>query len=91
MEKKFISGLFVYPPHAKAPSFVKGKLSINPDKLSEWLLENKGAANEKGFISIDLKEGRDGKWYAQVNDWKPSDKKVESETTEEIDASEIPF
>lgn len=94
MEQKYISGLFVYPPHERAPDFVKGKLSVNAEKLSEWLIANKGLASEKGFISIDLKAGRDGKWYAQVNEWKPEDRKEVSApvVSEEIpDESQIPF
>jgi len=95
MEQKYISGLFVYPPHEKAPEFVKGKLSVQAEKLSEWLLANKDLANEKGFISIDLLVGRDGKWYAKVNDWKPGDKpepkKEEVTFGEEINPDDIPF
>ena len=89
MEQKYINGLFVYAPHEKAPDFVKAKLSINVERLQEWLSENKALANEKGFISIDIKEGRDKKWYAQVDNWKPENKSVS--TDEERNLEDVPF
>lgn len=88
MEQKFISGLFVYAPHLKAPDFVKARLSVSPERFAQWLEENKGLANEKGFIALDLLASREGKWYAKVNDFKPEKKEAASD---EIDESLIPF
>ena len=68
-EKKFITGLFVFKPHEKAPAFVKANLSINRDEFVNWLQEQE--PDEKGRLKIDLKESQKGSWYAQVNEWKP--------------------
>ena len=92
MEQKYISGLFVFAPNPKAPDFVKARLSVSPESLSKWLEENKGLANEKGFIAIDVLEGKDGKWYAKVNDFKPTQKSVvETANDGDLDLSDIPF
>ena len=82
MENNFISGLFVFAPNEKAPDFVKARLSLSPERLSEWLTANKGLANEKGFIPVDILKSREGKWYAKVNEFKKEEKKVER--TEDI-------
>ena len=63
---KFVDGLFVKPPHEKAPDFVKGAISIKRKDLGNWL------RNEtEEWINIDIKVSKDGKWYASVNEWKP--------------------
>jgi len=69
-EVKFIDGLFVNPPHEKSPSFVKAGISIRREQFIEWL--NKQAPNEKGYIRIQVKESREGKFYAALDDWKPT-------------------
>lgn len=89
METKYISGLFVFSPHEKAPDFVKARLSLSPDRLAEWLAANKDLANEKGFIPIDILEGKDGRWYAKVNDWKPEER--EEVPSDEINPDDVPF
>lgn len=65
---KFVDGLMAYPPHEEAPDFVKCALSIDRAKMIEWLT---ASAGEK--IKVDIKIGRSGKWYAAVNDWKPTE------------------
>jgi len=65
----FVKGMFVNAPRDGAPSFVKGSLAIKPAELSAWLEEQ--TPNEKGYIKINLKEGRDMKWYAELDTWKP--------------------
>ena len=65
-DKQFIDGLFIKPPHERAPDFVKCSISIKRKDLGNWL---RGKDDE--WINIDVKEGKSGKWYAEVNDWKP--------------------
>ena len=69
----FVKGMFVNAPREGAPEFVKGSLSIKPAELIAWL--NEQTPNEKGYIKIDLKEGREAKWYASLDTWKPTDRK----------------
>jgi hypothetical protein len=74
----FIDGLYVNKPHDNAPDFIKANLGINVDKFVEWLYAHE--VNDKGYLikKIDIKESREGKFYAQVNDFVPK-KKSESE------------
>ena len=66
-EKQFVDGLIVRPPHEKAPEFVKCSISIKRKDLGNWL-----RAQTDDWINLDVKIGRSGKWYAEVNKWKPN-------------------
>ena len=65
-EKQFVDGLIVKPPHEKAPDFVKCSISIKRKDLGNWL---RGKSDD--WINLDVKAAKSGKWYAEVNDWKP--------------------
>ena len=69
---KFVDGLFVKKPHEKAPDFVKAAISIKRKDLGNWL-----RAETDEWINIDVKVSQNGKWYAQVNTWKPSEDQVQ--------------
>ena len=83
-EKEFPTGLFVSPPRPNAPDFVKGRISIRVKDFLEYL-----SGKDSEWLRIDIKEGfnkdEEGnpKWYAQVDNWKPSQKKLEEETGDE--------
>jgi hypothetical protein len=65
--KEFIDGFFAKEPKR---DFIKCSISIKKDDFTNWYkkqLQNK----EDDWINIDVKEGKSGKWYAQVNTWKP--------------------
>jgi hypothetical protein len=62
----FVNGLFAKAPNPKAPDFVKGSISIKRAEFMAWLDQQQG-----DWVNIDVKESKGGKWYAQVNDWKP--------------------
>jgi hypothetical protein len=84
----FVDGLMVKPPHEKAPEFVKGKISIKREALIHWL-EGQGG----DWINLDIKVGKSGKWYAQVNEWvRPSEgeQPVPADETE-VRLADIPF
>ena len=93
-EKIFADGLIFKKPSEKAPDFVKGNLSFKVEEFKKFLDEN----INNGWVNIDLKESSGGKYYAELNTWKP---KVEgSETSsepqitgkeEEIDIENLPF
>lgn len=68
-EKVFVNGLIVKAPHEKAPDFIKANLSIKREELIEWLNSRQG-----DWVNVDIKESQGGKWYAEVNDWKPEEK-----------------
>ncbi len=65
----FVDGLFAKAPNEKAPDFVKGRLSIKRDEFATWL-----AGQTEEWINLDIKVSKGGKWYTQVNDWKPEGK-----------------
>ena len=65
-QMEFIDGLFAKAPHPNAPDFVKAKISIKREELISWL---NNRSDE--WVNIDVKEGRTGKWYASVDNWKP--------------------
>ena len=85
-EKEFVNGLMVKAPHEKAPDFVKCSISIKRKDLGNWLREK-----DDEWINIDVKESRNGKWYAEVNNWKKSDTPDNTEQTPDDFNDPIPF
>lgn len=65
-DKEFVDGLIVKAPRDGAPDFVKCSISIKRKDLGNWL-----RAKDDDWINLDVKESKQGKWYAEVNDWKP--------------------
>jgi len=70
-EKEFIDGLFVKAPRPGAPDFVKGAISIKRADLGNWL---RNKQTDDGWINLDIKESKAGKWYCEVNNFKPEKK-----------------
>ena len=66
-DKEFISGLIVKAPHDNAPEYVKAKLSIRREELIAWL-----QTKDSDWVNADVKVSQGGKWYAAVDNWKPS-------------------
>ena len=74
-EIEFVDGLIVKAPHPKAPDFVNASISIKVEDLGKWLRSKyKGSLENEGWINIDVKESRGGKWYAAVSTYKPKPK-----------------
>lgn len=86
----FLEGLSIKPPHEKAPSWVKGKVSI---KVNEFIEALKQHQNDKGWVNIDLKEAKSGGLYFSLDTYKKEnvpDKKNDVEG-EDINIEDIPF
>ena len=66
-EIKFVDGLIAKAPREGAPDFLKCCLSIKREELIKWLTAQAG-----DWVNLDVKEGKTGKWYAAVNEWKPN-------------------
>ena len=64
---QFIDGLIVKAPNERASDYVKAKLSIKRVELIAWLQQQEG-----DWINADVKVSQSGKWYAAVDNWKPS-------------------
>ena len=78
MRKEFAQGIYFNDKHQKAPEFVVGSISIQRDKLVEFLATQK--TNEKGYINLDiLRSKKDNKPYMVVNDYQT--RKETHETT----------
>jgi hypothetical protein len=63
-DKIFPNGMIFRAPRENAPDFVKGSLSIRVDDFINFLEEH---AKPDGWVNIDLKESREGKYYAELN------------------------
>jgi hypothetical protein len=68
---EFVDGLLVKAPNPKAPDFVKAQISIKVEDLGKWLREKYKAGNE--WVNIDVKESKNGRWYAAVSTFKPKE------------------
>lgn len=92
-DKVFVNGLIFKAPRPTAPSFVKGSLSVKVEDFTQFMAEHA----KNGWVNIDLKESKGGKFYAELNTWEKgkSSNDVESTDgsgTEEIGAEEdIPY
>ena len=86
-EKIFIGGMRFDLPSEKAPDFVKGKISIKVSDFIEFAEKNQTTS---GWINIDLKVGKSGRGYAELNTWKPQQQKEKEEEINEINA-DLPF
>ena len=87
-DKQFVDGLMVKAPHENAPDFVKCKIAINRETLSQWLTK---IPDE--WINIDVKVAKSGKWYAEIDTWKPqSDKQAPAQAPAKLEFDDdIPF
>lgn len=97
MEAKYPKGFKIWEPteatRAKAP-WIKGRISVHLQTFNEWADQ---FVDEKGYVSLDLKQGDDQSFYAQVNTWKPDATRAPAPQTpreplnEEDVAASIPF
>ena len=53
-------------PSEKAPSWVKGAVSIKIDEFISWVAENRTG----DWLNLDLKESAKGTLYFSVNEYK---------------------
>jgi len=65
-DMKFVDGMFVKAPHPNAPDFVKASISLKVVEVLAWLNQQQGE-----WVNLDVKEAREGKWYASVSTFEP--------------------
>lgn len=96
-ETTFAEGIYFDLPREGAPDYVKGRISF---KVAEAVAFLQAHTNNGGYCNLDLKIGKSGKPYAQLNTWQPGkpaalDEAAELPTveypTEDIDTSSVPF
>jgi len=61
--KIFAKGFYFKKP-ATAPNFVVGQISIKSAEAIEFIEQNK---NNAGYVNLDIKQSRDGKYYIELN------------------------
>ena len=86
---EFISGLSFKAPNDNAPEYVKAKGSIKRADLIAWLGTKDGE-----WVNFDLKVSSGGKWYAAVDNWKPSGERQDKpapKADKPIPDDDIPF
>ena len=71
-EKVFTEGMIVKPGPGEQAPWVQAKVSIKLDEFGPWVAARKKADPDSEWMNIEIKEGRSGKWYAELNTWKPS-------------------
>lgn len=77
----------LWEPRENAPEWLKGNLSVHLETFTEWAQQHLDA---KGFVRLDLKEGRDGTLYLALNTYRAGPKPIEPATEEDVGSS-IPF
>ena len=83
---EFVDGLIIKAPHEKAPDFVKARISIKRKDLGNWL-----RSKDDDWINLDVKVSKSGKWYAQVDDWKPEETPATTEPENKDFDDPVPF
>lgn len=77
MESKFAEGVSVYAPREGAPEFIIADLSIDIVKLREWANANQDLlvdGKDNKVLRMQIKRSKNGKLYADVNNFKPAQK-----------------
>jgi len=67
-EATFANGLYWKEPKENAPDWVKGNISIKVEDFIPFLEEQ-----QEGWVNLVVKKSKGGKYYAQLDNWKPSE------------------
>ena len=87
----YVKGMRVFPPHEKAPDFVKGTLLITPNVLDKFCEENAEYMTEyKGEkqLKCQILEGDTGLYFT-VDTWKKDSSQKGTEPDKEPPSKEI--
>jgi predicted membrane-bound spermidine synthase len=82
-DKIFADGFHFDKARENAPTFVLGRISVRVNDAIAFLNEHK---NERGFVTIDVKESKGGKVYCELDTYQLTKRPVE-----EINPDDIPF
>lgn len=86
MKEKIFADGFSFKRNENAPDFVVGRLTMKSDEAIAFIKTN----TKNGWVSIDIKQGRSGNYYCELDTYEPKGKEqhtqkatsVEVETTE---------
>lgn len=65
---EYPKGIWFNPKNPKQADFVIGGISISKDTFVQWL--NGQVADEKGYIKLQVLNGKEDKPYVVVDEWK---------------------
>lgn len=93
-EKVFADG-FMFKRREDAPDFVIGRLSVKIDEAIAFLRNNE----KNGWVNLDIKYGRSGNAYLELDTYEPKNKDVEKTASavsskpsvDEDDEEDLPF
>jgi hypothetical protein len=71
-DKIFAEGAY-FERRENAPEFVVGRLGIDVRRFVAWL--EKQPVSEKGYLNLNIAQGRNGKHYVELDTWKPTQSK----------------
>jgi hypothetical protein len=83
-EKVFADG-FIFKRSENAPDFVVGNVSVKVDDAIAFLKEHQS----KGWVNLSVKQSQGGKYYTELDTWKPKEK-VDSAAPNKV-ADDLPF
>lgn len=88
-DKQFVDGMNISAPTERMPDFIKARLGVKVNNFYAWAQAH---ADERGWVNIDIKESKSGKWYAELNTYK---KNADGEDVvpqdDSIDPESVPF
>ena len=83
---------FIFKRKDTSPDWVHGSLSIKVDEAIAFLTANQS----NGWVNIEMKTGKSGKHYCELDTWKPDPSKAKTKTVSEdstssADGESVPF
>lgn len=80
-EKIFANGLNIKSKETQYGEIIK--LGFKYENFTEFLAKH---VNDRGYVNIDLKKGKSGKWYSELNTYKS-----EASASDECDENLVEF
>jgi hypothetical protein len=86
MNKVFAEGMYFNERNEKMPEWLLGKISIKRDKLIPFLQAQK---ETNGYINLDIKMGKSGKPYLELNTFQPKKQTVSADDLNDMFGGEV--
>lgn len=77
---------FIFKKRDNAPDFVVGQLSIAVEDAIQFI----GQHEKNGWVNLDIKQSRAGKYYIELNQFVPKNQQAEKPTRARAAAQEAP-
>lgn len=80
-DKTFAKGMIVKKPSEEAPEWVIANVSIKVEEFIPFLQDH---AQGDGWVNLNVKEGKSGKYYAELNQWTKDEPREEKKPADDI-------